>query len=150
LKNNNKILFISGDGLRDQIGSKIYTKHFLNDAKNYFITKELKSLVDNCEIINFSWWFGHPRFLVKLESSRLRGTTRIKIIIMKIINFISRIIIYWKIIINSFDLIIFSDNLFFLIIDLIRSIKKRTSSKLIFLSGVSPKYLLSLMHQGCL
>ncbi len=50
----NNILYISGDGLRDQIGSKIYTKQFLSDAKNYYITKELKSLVDNCEIINFS------------------------------------------------------------------------------------------------
>ena len=146
----NNILYISGDGLRDQSESKIYTKYFLNDAKNYFITKELKTLVDNCEIINFSQWFGHPIFIGKLEFPRLRGTTRIKILIMKVINIISKIIIYWKIKGNSFDLIIFSDNLFFLDIDLIRSIKKRTSSKLIFLSGVSPKYLLSLMHQGCL
>ena len=37
-------LHISGDGMRDQITSKIYTKHFISDAKNYFITKELKSL----------------------------------------------------------------------------------------------------------
>ena len=80
----NNILYISGDGLRDQIGSEIYTKQFLSDAKNYYITKELKSLVDNCEIINFSWWFGHPRFLVKLESFGLLGTTRIKIIFFNI------------------------------------------------------------------
>ena len=79
-----KILYISGDGLRDQIGSKIYTKQFLSDAKNYYITKELKSLVDNCEIIKFSWWFGHPRFLVKLESFGLLGTTRIKVIYLKV------------------------------------------------------------------
>ena len=79
-----KILYISGDGIRDQIGSKIYTKYFISDAKNYFITKELKSLVDNCEIINFSWWFGHPIFLVKLESFGLLGTTRIKIIFFNI------------------------------------------------------------------
>ena len=38
----NKILYTSGDGIRDQIGSKIYTKHFISDAKNHFITKELK------------------------------------------------------------------------------------------------------------
>jgi len=80
----NNILYISGDGLRDQIGSKIYTKQFLSDAKNYYITKELKSLVDNCEIINFSWRFGHPRFIVKLESFGLLGTTRIKIIFFNI------------------------------------------------------------------
>jgi hypothetical protein len=80
----NNILYISGDGLRDQIGSKIYTKQFLSDAKYYYITKELKSLVDNCEIINFSWWFGHPRFLVKLESFGLLGTTRIKVIYLKV------------------------------------------------------------------
>ena len=110
----NKILYISGDGIRDQIANKIYTKHFISDAKNYFISKEFKFLVGDCDILNFSWWFGHPRFIVKLESSGLRGTTRIKIIIIKIINFISRIIIYWKIKINSVDLIVFSDNLFFL------------------------------------
>ena len=74
----NNIVYISGDGLRHQIESKIYTKQFLSDAKNYYITKELKPLVDNCEIINFSWWFGHPRFLVKLESFGLLGRTRIK------------------------------------------------------------------------
>ena len=79
-----KILYISEDGLRDQIGSKIYTKQFLSDAKNYYITKELKSLVDNCETIKFSWWFGHPIFLVKLESFGLLGTTRIKIIFFNI------------------------------------------------------------------
>ena len=114
LKKNNKIFYISGDGIRDQIGSKIYLKHFISDAKNYFISKEFKLLVGDCDIINFSWWFGHPRFIVKLESSGLRGTTRIKIIIMKIINLIARIIIYWKLKMNSVDLIIFSDNLFFL------------------------------------
>ena len=37
-------LYISDDGIRDQIAIKIYTKHFISDAKNYFITKELKSL----------------------------------------------------------------------------------------------------------
>jgi len=146
----NNILYISGDGIRDQIASKIYTKYFISDAKNYFISKEIKLLVGNCDIINFSWWFGHPRFILKLESSALRGTTRIKIITMKIINFISRIIIYWKIIINSFDLIVFSDNLFFLDIHLIKSIKKLTDSKIIFLSGVSPKYLLPQSHKECL
>jgi spore maturation protein CgeB len=63
---------------------------------------------------------------------------------------ISRVIIYWKIKIYSFDLIVFSDNLFFLDILLIKSIKKLTSSKLIFLSGVSPKYLLPQSHKECL
>lgn len=144
------ILYISGDGIRDQIESKIYTKHFISDAKNYFITKELKSLVDNCEIINFSWRFGHPRFIVKLESSGLRGTTRIKIIIIKIIKFISRFIIYWKIKINTFDLIIFSDNLFFLDINLLKNLKKITSSKVMLFSGVSPKVYLPKLEKKCI
>ena len=80
---------------------------------------------------------------MKCVSSR-SGKSRISI------NFISRIIIYWKIKTNSFDLIIFSDNLFFLDILLIKSIKKLTSSKLIFLSGVSPKYLLPQSHKECI
>jgi len=150
LKKFYKILFISGDGVRDQIVSKIYTKYFISDVKNYFISKEFKLLVGNCDIINFSWGFGHPRFVVKLESSGLRGTTRIKTIITKIINLISRIIIYWKITINFFDLIVLSDNLFFLNIVLIRRIKKLTTSKLILLNGVSPKHLIPQPHKECL
>jgi glycosyltransferase involved in cell wall biosynthesis len=145
------ILYISGDGIWNSGQNKIYHKHFsIHSTKNYFISRELKSIVSHCEVINFSWWFGHPRFIVKLESSGLRGTTRIKIITTKIINLISRFIIYWKIIINSVDLIIFSDNLFFLDILLIKSIKKLSSSKLIFLSGVSPKYLFPQSHKECI
>ena len=144
------ILYISGDGIRDQIESKIYTKHFISDAKNYFITKELKSLVDNCEIINFSWWFGHPRFIVKLESSGLRGTTRIKIITTKIINLISRIIIYWKIKINSVDLIVLCDNLFFIDEAILNKIKRLNTSKIVLLSNVSPKYLLTQFERECI
>ncbi len=151
MKKINKILYISGDGIWNSGENKIYHKRFsFHSTKNYFISRELKSIVSHSEVINFSWWFGHPRFIVKLESSGLRGTTRIKIITTKIINLISRFIIYWKIIINSVDLIIFSDNLFFLDILLIKSIKKLTSSKLIFLSGVSPKYLLPQSHKECI
>ena len=145
------ILYISGDGLFDSTQNIIYHKHFsIHSTKNYFISRELKTIVSNSEVINFSWWFGHPRFIVKLESSGLRGTTRIKTIITKFINLISRIIIYWKIKINSVDLIVFSDNLFFLDILLIRRIKKLTSSKIILLSGVSPKYLLPQSHKECI
>ena len=30
--------------------------------------EEFKLLVGDCDIINFSWWFGQPRLIVKLES----------------------------------------------------------------------------------
>ena len=81
----NNILYISGDGLNSTKQKwKIYFNYFDPFWKNHYITKELKSLVDNCEIIKFSWWFGHPIFLVKLESFGLLGTTRIKVIYLKV------------------------------------------------------------------
>ena len=101
-------------GIGTKIANDICQQASIDSTKSYFITTELKSLVDNCEVINFSWWFGHPRFIVKLESSGLRGTTRIKSIIMHIISFIAKSIIYSKIKMGFYDLIVLCDNLFFI------------------------------------
>ena len=146
----NKIFYISGDGIRDQIENKIYTKHFISDSKNYFITTELKSLGSNCEIINFSWWFGHPRLIAKLLSFGLPGSTMLKIKVMNIINFIAKLIIYWKTKTNFYDLIIFSDNLFFLDTNLLKNLKNFKSSKIILFSGVSPKVYLPKSEKKCI
>jgi len=79
------ILYISGDGVNSSKQRwNIYFNYFDPFWKNHFITKALNSIVNNCEIINFSWWFGHPIFLVKLESFGLLGTTRIKVIYLKV------------------------------------------------------------------
>ena len=79
------ILYISGEGIFNSRQNIIYHKYFsIHSTKNYFISRELKSIVSHVEIINFSWWFGHPRFIVKLESSGLRGMTIIKSIIKSI------------------------------------------------------------------
>ena len=147
----NDILYISGDGIYNSGKNQIYHKSFsIISTKNYFISRELKSIVSHFDIINFSWWFGHPRFIVKLESSGLRGTTRIKTIITKIINLISRIIIYWKIKMGFYDLIIFSDNLFFIDKAILNKIKRLNSSKIVLLSNVSPKYLLTQSEKECI
>ena len=80
-----KILYISGDGIWNSGQNKIYHKHFsIHTTKNYFISRELKLIVSHCEVINFSWWFGHPIFLVKIESFGLLGTTRIKTVFFNI------------------------------------------------------------------
>ncbi len=149
----NKILYISGDGvINAKQRWKIYFNYFdpLWFWKNYFYSKAFNNNGNNCDVLNFSFKLSHLSIISKLESHHIPGSTFLRHSVNLLIRSIIKIIIYRKIKTNLYNLIIFSDNLFFLVIDLIRSIKKRTSSKLIFLSGVSPKYLLSLMHQGCL
>ena len=61
----NNILYISGDDIRGQIASKIYTKHFISDAKNYFISKAINSIVKKCDILNFC--FGTEQLKLHLK-----------------------------------------------------------------------------------
>ena len=82
----------------------------------------------------------------KLILLRVPGSVRVKNNIKIIVNFISRIIIYWKLKNNVYDAIIFSDNLYFLNKDLLIHIKKLAPSLIILFSGVSPKSLLPLAH----
>ena len=151
MKKNNKILYISGDGIWNSGQNKIYHKHFsIHTTKNYFISRELKLIVSHCEVINFSWWFGHPRLIKKLEAFGIRGTTRIKSIIMHIINFIAKSIIYLKIKMGFYDLIVLCDNLFFIDEAILNKIKRLNTSKIVLLSNVSPKYLLTQFERECI
>jgi spore maturation protein CgeB len=147
----NKILFISGDGV-DGSNNKwpFYYKYFDTFIKNYSLTKELKLMVNQCEILNFSYSLRHPEFILKLESLKIIGSTRIRLILIQIINFIIKEIIIRKIKRNNYDLIIFSDNLFFLNKTLIKNIIEFSTSKSVLFSGVSPKYYLPQSHKECL
>lgn len=147
----NKILFISGDGV-DGSNNKwpFYYKYFDSFIKNYSLTKELKSMVNQCEILNFSYSLRHPEFILKLESLKIIGSTMIRLILIQIINFIIQEIIIRKIKRNNYDLIIFSDNLFFLNKTLIKNIIEFSTSKSVLFSGVSPKYYLPQSHKECL
>ena len=147
----NKILFISGDGV-DGLNNKwpFYYKYFDSFIKNYSLTKELKSMVNQCEILNFSYSLRHPEFILKLESLKIIGSTMIRLILIQIINFIIQEIIIRKIKRNNYDLIIFSDNLFFLNKTLIKNIIEFGTSKSVLFSGVSPKYYLPQSHKECL
>ena len=147
----NKILFISGDGV-DGLNNKwpFYYKYFDSFIKNYSLTKELKSMVNQCEILNFSYSLRHPEFILKLESLKIIGSTMIRLILIQIINFIIQEIIIRKIKRNNYDLIIFSDNLFFLNKTIIKNIIEFSTSKSVLFSGVSPKYYLNQAEINCI
>ncbi len=147
----NKILYISGDGIAEPKNKwKNYFNYFDDYSKNYFLTKELKSMVNQCEILNFSQQIWFLRIFLKLESLKIIGSTMIRLIIIQIINFIIQEIIIRKIKRNNYDLIIFSDNLFFLNKTLIKNIKEFSTSKSVLLSGVSPKYYLNQAEINCI
>ena len=84
----------------------------------------------------------------KLILLRVPGSVRVKNNIKIIVNFISRIIIYWKLKNNVYDAIIFSDNLYFLNNDFLVYIRKLTHSLIILFSGVSPKTLFPVAHKN--
>ena len=156
-----KILIISGDGVSNQKNNwNIYYTYFdglyNNDQnhfymiKNYFISKAIKSIVKECDILNFSFDLRHLRFILKLEMLGIPGSTMIRNYIVKIINYVIQQIIYMKIKKRSYDLVIFSDNLFFLNSFLLKKIKKTSSSKMILLSNISPKHLLPQSQKNCI
>jgi len=147
----NNILYISGDGIAEPKSKwKNYFNFFDGYSKNYFITKAFKSIVNNCEILNFSHSLRHPIFIFKLESLSIPGSTFLRIKTIILINYCIHKIIYWKIKSNSYDLIIFSDNLFFINEKLIKVYNKLTLSKIILLSGVSPNLFLSKPQKECI
>jgi len=146
----NKILYISGDGIADPKNKwNMYSNYFDFYSKNYFIVKALKSLDNKCEIINFFLQIWFLRLILKLESLGMYGSTRIRLKVVNIINIFMQNIIYRKIYDNYYDLIIFSDNLFFLDKKFLKKIKQITSIKVVLLSGVSPKYLLHQSEKDC-
>jgi hypothetical protein len=147
----NNILYISGDGIAEPKNKwKNYFNYFDGYSKNYFITKALKSLINKCEILNFSHSLRHPILIFKLESLSIPGSTFLRIKTIILINYCIHKIIYWKIKSNSYDLIIFSDNLFFINKKLIKAYNKLTLSKIILLSGVSPNFFLSKPQKECI
>ena len=115
MKNNNKILFISGDGVN---GSKnkwsLYYKYFDPYNKNYFIIKALKSIGNKSKILNFSFSLRHPKWILKLEYESIPGTTLIRLKLIEIINYFIHRIILKEIKRNLYDYIIFSENTYFL------------------------------------
>lgn len=156
-----EILYISGDGVSSKkVKWRIFYPYFdgLNNddqnrfhiCKNYFITKAINSIVKKCDILNFSFGLEQLRLHIKLESLKVPGSTFFREKTVFFINYLIKRIIYWKIKINSYDLIIFSDNLFFLDNKLLKNIIKITSAKIILLSNVSPKYLLSESEIDCI
>ena len=81
------ILYISGDGVAEPKNKwKNYSNCFDGYSKNYFITKALKSIVNNCEIINFSQQIWFLRIFLKLESLEIYGSTRIRSKVVNIMN----------------------------------------------------------------
>ena len=107
------ILYISGDGVNSiKQRWKIYFNYFDLFWKNYFITKALNSIVNNCEILNFSHGLQHPTLNLKLESLNIPGSTFLRKKTIILINYFIHKTIYCKIKSHSYDLIIFSDNLF--------------------------------------
>ena len=79
IKKLNKILYISGDGVAEPKNKwNIYFNYFDCYSKNYFITKAFKSIVNNCEIINFSQQIWFLRIFLKLESLEIYGSTIIR------------------------------------------------------------------------
>ena len=86
---------------------------------------------------------------MQLESKKFLGSTFIRKKTIIFINYCINKIIFWKIKSNSYDLIIFSDNLFFINHTLIKKCKNISSSNIILLSGVSPKYLLTKSQKEC-
>ena len=161
MKKNNKILYISGDGVLNQKhnwnffytyfdGLNNKNQNRLHVSKNHFISKAIKSIVKECDILNFSFDLRHPRFILKLEMLEIPGSTMIRNYIVNIINYVIQQIIYMKIKKRSYDLVIFSDNLFFLNSFLLKKIKKTSSSKMILLSNISPKHLLPQSQKNCI
>ena len=145
-----KVLYISGDGFTDSKKKwKIYYNFFDPYSKNYFITNALK-LFTKCEIFNVSHSLRHPSFILKLESKHIPGSTYLRTKAIIIINYFINIFIYWKIKLNSYDLIIFSDNLFFITQKLFEDIKTVTYSKLILFSNISPINLLVDSQKSCI
>jgi len=144
------ILYISGDGVAEPKNKwKNYFNYFDGYSKNYFITKALKSIVNNCEIINISQQIWFLRIFLKLESLEIYGSTIIRSKVVKIMNLFIQNIIYKKIDDNYYNLIIFSDNLYFLDKKFLKKIKQISSVKVVLLSGVSPKYILNQSEKNC-
>ena len=72
----NNILYISGHGIAEPKSKwKNYFNFFDGYSKNYIITKAFKSIVNNCEILNFSHSLRHPIAIFKLESLSIPGST---------------------------------------------------------------------------
>ena len=153
-----RILFISGDGVSnhnnnwnifytyfDGLNSK--DKNRFHISKNHFITKAIKSIVKKCDILNFSFGLRHPRFILKLEMLEIPGSTMIRKKIIRLIDYAIHQIIYMKIKRRSYDLVIFSDNLFFLNSIFLKKIKKLISSKMILLSNIS--YVTKFINFTC-
>ena len=144
------LLYISGDGVtRPKNKWKVYFNHFDIYSKNYFIAKAFKSLINESELLNFSHNLRHPNYILYLESKNIPGSTFLRIKTKMFIDYCIYKIIIWKIKSNSYDLIIFSDNLFFINKRIMIKLKNISSSKIILLSGISPKHLLTDRQKEC-
>ena len=146
----NKILFISGDGVDNSKKKlKLHYNYFPFFTKNYFICRALKTVVNNCEILNFSQRIWFLNLLFGLESIGIFGSSKIRSLIVNIIYLYINNIICRKIRNSDYDLIIFSDNLYFMNKKLLEKINNFSSGKLVLLSGVSPEYFLQQSEKDC-
>ena len=70
-----KVLFISGDGVNTcKKRQKFYYNYFDPFWKNYYIAKALNSIVNFCEILNFSNGLQHPAFNLKFSCVIMKCT----------------------------------------------------------------------------
>ena len=141
-----KVLYISGDGLPESKRKWHFYFDYFDPHwiwKNYYFSKTIKSNTRKCDILNFQSGIKLLWFNLKFESLGITGTTFFRNKTTLIINYCIRKIICRKIKLQSYDLIIFSDNLYFLDSSLIKRLKKLSTSKIVLLCNVSPKYLLS-------
>ena len=146
-----KVLYISGDGVNTcKKRLKFYFNYFDPFWKNYYITRALNSIVNFCEILNFSNGLQHPAFNLKLESLKIPGSTFLRNKTIILINYFIHKTICYKLKSNSYNLVIFSDNLFFNNKKLLIKIKQIPSIKVVLLSGVSPKYYLKQAEINCI
>ena len=148
----NSILYISGDGVDGAKQRwKIYFNYFNQFWfwKNYSYSKSFNTNGNNCDILNFGFHLKHLGIIYKLESHHIPGTTFLRHSVNLLIRSIIRIIIYRKIKTNLYNLIIFSDNLFFIEPELIKNIKRITSAKIILFSNISPHNLLPDIEKTC-
>ena len=148
IKKLNKILYISGDGVNDSKNKwPFYYMYFNSFNKNYFISKALKSIINKCEMLNFSYLLRHPKLILQLEYESIPGTTMIRLKLIEIINYFIHQIILRKIKSKFYDYIIFSENTYFLNKGLIERIRKIKNIRVILFAGVSPKYYLSTLQK---
>ena len=106
-----KVLYISGDGVNTyKKRQKFYFNYFDPFWKNYYIAKALNSIVNFCEILNFSNGLQHPAFNLKLESLKIPGSTFLRNKTIILINYFIYKTICYKIIFPVrylFNIIIF-------------------------------------------